>query len=215
MKRTLLAAALASAVTAVAAPASAAVTFVFTPGPAYSPGPGFVLINDFNDAGTALDGFDATSNIVLQAGSNTDGAQPGNSQPGDTQYLSVLTGGTATYTFTDPTAAFQFDWGSADQYNVLTIYTNLGSYTKGGAFIPPANGDQGANATNGLFTAWAGPGEVITGFKLYSAHNSFEIDNLAVKAVPEPGTWALMIMGFAGLGAVMRRRRDQSVMQAA
>jgi len=32
------------------------------------------------------------------------------------------------------------------------------------------------------------------------------IDNVSV-AVPEPGTWALMIMGFGGAGAMLRRRR--------
>lgn len=29
----------------------------------------------------------------------------------------------------------------------------------------------------------------------------------AVAAVPEPGAWAMMIMGFGGMGAVIRRRR--------
>ena len=29
-------------------------------------------------------------------------------------------------------------------------------------------------------------------------------------AVPEPGTWALMIMGFAGVGAAMRRRKTRA-----
>lgn len=33
------------------------------------------------------------------------------------------------------------------------------------------------------------------------------IDNVAIM-VPEPGTWALMIMGFGGAGAVLRRRRE-------
>lgn len=32
------------------------------------------------------------------------------------------------------------------------------------------------------------------------------IDNVSV-AVPEPGVWALMIMGFGGAGAMLRRRR--------
>jgi hypothetical protein len=26
--------------------------------------------------------------------------------------------------------------------------------------------------------------------------------------VPEPGAWAMMIMGFGGVGALMRRRRE-------
>ena len=31
--------------------------------------------------------------------------------------------------------------------------------------------------------------------------------NISGLAVPEPATWAMMLMGFGGLGAVMRRRR--------
>jgi hypothetical protein len=29
----------------------------------------------------------------------------------------------------------------------------------------------------------------------------------AVSAVPEPASWAMMLLGFGGLGAVLRRRR--------
>lgn len=34
-------------------------------------------------------------------------------------------------------------------------------------------------------------------------------------AVPEPGTWALMLAGFGGAGAVLRRRRQQVAIAAA
>jgi hypothetical protein len=34
-----------------------------------------------------------------------------------------------------------------------------------------------------------------------------EIDFLGTAAVPEPGTWALMIAGFGLAGAALRRRR--------
>jgi hypothetical protein len=33
------------------------------------------------------------------------------------------------------------------------------------------------------------------------------LDGVSVTGVPEPGVWALMMMGFGGLGAVARRRR--------
>ncbi|MEE4536906.1 MAG: PEPxxWA-CTERM sorting domain-containing protein [Erythrobacter sp.] len=45
--------------------------------------------------------------------------------------------------------------------------------------------------------------------------DSFGFDNLTIGdvgqvtgAVPEPSTWALMLLGFFGIGAVMRRRKD-------
>lgn len=33
----------------------------------------------------------------------------------------------------------------------------------------------------------------------------------AAAAVPEPGTWAMMLIGFGGIGATMRRRRRRQV----
>jgi len=33
------------------------------------------------------------------------------------------------------------------------------------------------------------------------------LDNVSIASVPEPAAWALMLVGFGGLGAAMRRRR--------
>ena len=45
------------------------------------------------------------------------------------------------------------------------------------------------------------------GCVLSSSQNAFETDNYAVNAVPEPGTWAMMLLGFGAIGYGMRRRR--------
>jgi len=46
------------------------------------------------------------------------------------------------------------------------------------------------------------------GMKNITVHNAVEWGWVTTfVAVPEPGTWAIMIVGFAGLGAVLRRRR--------
>jgi hypothetical protein len=37
----------------------------------------------------------------------------------------------------------------------------------------------------------------------------FGIDNVSVTGVPEPASWALMILGFGAGGAMLRRRRLQ------
>jgi hypothetical protein len=36
-----------------------------------------------------------------------------------------------------------------------------------------------------------------------------------IRAVPEPGTWALMLLGFGGIGLAMRRRRRPALAQIA
>ena len=42
-----------------------------------------------------------------------------------------------------------------------------------------------------------------------SENGNVEIAQAAVAAVPEPSTWAMMILGFLGIGFLARRRRNQ------
>jgi hypothetical protein len=39
--------------------------------------------------------------------------------------------------------------------------------------------------------------------------------NISFAAVPEPGTWAMMLLGFGAVGFAMRRRRTPALMQIA
>ena len=39
--------------------------------------------------------------------------------------------------------------------------------------------------------------------------------SITINAVPEPATWALMLLGFAGMGFALRRGRKQNLMQLA
>ena len=40
------------------------------------------------------------------------------------------------------------------------------------------------------------------------------LDAVAVQAVPEPGTWAMMLLGFAGIGFLAYRRAKKSAVAA-
>lgn len=192
----------------VAAPASAAVVLTFTPG-ASSPSVGYTVINTFaNAVGITGAGFQ-----IKTPPADGDGAPPANSVPSGTSYLSVLGGGSATIGL-GLASAFQFDWGSIDAYNTLTILSNMGSQMviPGSTFTNPANGNQVSSGTNGLFTVTGTAGELFTGITLTSSSNSFEIDNLAVQAaVPESATWMMMIFGFGIAGYSMRNRRRLSI----
>ena len=62
-------------------------------------------------------------------------------------------------------------------------------------------------------------GSTSIGNTILQAHNTganytVHWDTLTTGAVPEPGTWALMILGFGSAGAMIRRRRAQVALTA-
>ena len=193
--------------TAYANVANAAVEISFDAGLA-TPAPGYTVVDTFDTA----DGLTGSLYQIKVPPADGNGAPPANSFPAGTPYLSVLGGGSATYTFANPVSGFQFDWGSIDAYNTLTIHGSGNTIIiPGSNFINPANGNQTAPGTNGRFTVTGTAGELFTGVTFASSGNSFEVDNLAVQsAVPEPATWALMLLGFGGVGFALRRAKARS-----
>ncbi|KRQ94752.1 hypothetical protein CQ12_04285 [Bradyrhizobium jicamae] len=149
--------------------------------------------------------------VQVNIGSTGNGAQPfqtvGN-------YLSVLGSGTENITFANQLSSFSFFWGSIDDYNTITFHTTLGDETYNGAQVAALVGD-GVQATgcqvltncNRLFT-FTGNGASFTGFSISSSQNSFELTNIS--AVPEASTWAMMILGFFGLGFLGYRKSSQN-----
>jgi hypothetical protein len=64
-----------------------------------------------------------------------------------------------------------------------------------------SNGFQGTGSFNGRTNAWA--------FDILNVNSAAQVG-----AVPEPGTWALMLIGFGAVGASLRRRRRVSAVPA-
>mgnify|MGYP002780877905 CR=1 FL=1 len=158
------------------------------------------------------------SNFIIKTGTDGQGADPAVGGQGD-PYLSVLAGGVANFVFSTPLSQLGLDYGSADTYNTFTLlFLNGTSETYTGQQlidIGIANGDQAAARTNGrlTFSNFTSP---LTGLRLNSGQNSLEVDNFGVvNAVPEPGTWAMMLLGFGAVGFAMRRRRTGQVLPQA
>jgi hypothetical protein len=101
--------------------------------------------------------------------------------------------------FTSPKAItnFAFDWGTPDQYNVLSFYS-------GSTLVKSVIGTTG-NLTK-RFSYDFSKSDNVTSVSFGTTRRAFEIDNVSVAAVPEPASWALMITGFVMVGAASRRR---------
>jgi hypothetical protein len=162
-------------------------------------------------------GNGATITQILNTSTGA-GALPFNDS---SNYLSVLGGGIVKASVSGPTVnEVSFYWGSIDAYNTITFFDSDGhSYSFTGVDVSPksATGCQGDPACNGLVTFADKTGGSITGFQLTSSANSFEADNFsAVKAtfeggVPEPSTWMMMILGFAGVGFAAYRKKGRAL----
>ena len=148
---------------------------------------------DFNDL--TAPGFSGNFSVLSTGVSGIAAA------PNATPFLVVpsdgaSSSGTATYSSANRITAFSFDWGTPDNYNTLTFrsgVTIVASFT--GSGLPAGNyGYTFTNAQN------------VNAVDFSSTQRAFEIDNVGVTAVPEPTTWALLIVGFGMVGAAARRR---------
>lgn len=106
-----------------------------------------------------------------------------------------------------------FLWGSVDAYNTIEFLgaggVVLASFT-GSDIFNPANGSQTDPNLNPLvrFDLTGSDVGALTQLRLTSTSNAFETDNFTINAVPEPATWALMMLGFGAIGFGMRRRHS-------
>lgn len=199
MKTFLKASALAAiAATALASSASAAVTVTNAAGD--STPAGFLVVADFDNP--LATGFTLSPGADIRTASSGDAAQP----PGDTTAFLNITGGhSTTLTSANGFTGFSFYMGSPDTYNWVSIDGGPAIYGAAmfGAPSHTADGNQGI----GFTVKYDLGGAVAHSVTFGSDSNSFELDNVGVAGVPEPGTWALMISGFGMAGMSLRQRR--------
>jgi hypothetical protein len=127
-----------------------------------------------------------------------------------TTYMSVEGGGTEMATWNTPQTSLALYWGSIDgDGNINSLSISMGAYTLTGVelatmFGADGNGNQVSPLGNQLVR--------ITGLDPFttatfsSTANAFEF---SLASVPEPSTWAMMALGFAGLGYAAFRRNSK------
>ena len=158
---------------------------------------------DYDVANSAPPPFEGVGSITVCC-------QGGNPYEGDpTRYASVQGAGTSTFNVLGGRylSGFSFYMGSPDTYNKMTFnFLGGGSQVFNGTQIwdgPNFAGDR----TKGFRVYYNFNGAKVSSIQFQSGSDAFEFDGLAGTVVPEPGTWALMILGFGGVGAMLRSRR--------
>lgn len=208
MNKTLALAAVAAALGSANA-ARASVTISTTPFAGYDAAAQHAVI-DFDHALPA--GFSVSGGLQRTADDGY-GAQPAiaDGVKGTSVYWSMNPGDPGVLLTSLGYHTISFLWGSMDAYNRISLLgqdgSTIASYS-GDQVYTPSNGGQWGAETNRrvAFTS----SQAIYGLRLESGDAAFEVDDFAfAQPVPEPATWAMMIVGFGAIGGTLRARRRQ------
>ena len=205
--------------------ASAAVNLAGSTGLSLSPGPavGETIVWDF-DSNNDTAHFSYVGNVFAASVPNI-AAEPA----GDTTHFGAAEPAFAGQAFTNATfsltspglelKSLSFDLGSLDDFNTLQFFsggTLVRTFTGADLSVNP-NGNQVIDITNRRYYFTFGASDDITKLVFSSTQPAFEFDNFAASfsSVPEPATWAMMILGFGFVGFMMRGNRQKLATVAA
>jgi PEP-CTERM motif len=161
----------------------------------------------FIDTWTVNPTTGAISVVIGDTGLGVSGGSS-SSQGISTQSYDAATGKfTDTFDFALPTGNVGSSVTSSDTKNNL-VFSGITFNGVNGMIGPTPAGLPSAGITDQFVTAGGKQELIITGSGLPAASFGGTVNFSPLAAVPEPASWALMIIGFGSAGALMRRRRQ-------
>ncbi len=169
------------------------------------------------DAKNAPGVWDKSAGEVITAAGSVGGVRA--APAGDKSLYRSLGGGAESlfdfskWSAGKPLASLSVYWGSIDSYNYLDLVNSQGKtvWTLAGSDLPQFNGDQRSPMTNQRVYLKFLPEADTQAARFRSKGAAFEFDNIGgsiTGSVPEPGVWALLVIGFGFVGHVLRGRRQ-------
>jgi len=159
-------------------------------------------------------GFLSPSGVYAGNVTNTAASPFGNLDHTTEYFVAAGLGGLVTLNYAHPQTRLDMLWGTVDQngadnQNILATISVGGTTITGGQILAAADAFCSCTLANGSYEIYLS----ITNLNPFStvtfrddAANAFEF---SVAAVPEPATWAMLLMGFAGVGFMAYRRRGR------
>ena len=148
-----------------------------------------------------------------------------------TMFEAIQPGGSAKFSFKNyapGVGSLSVYVGSIDTYNTFVVSTSRRNYYYDGTDFLNHNGDQYSHLTNRRVYFQFAPTEIFKSITFASTGIAFEYDSIAAEsypgaqppwvptgddvesllptAIPEPSSWALMLVGFGLVGIGARRR---------
>lgn len=112
--------------------------------------------------------------------------------------------------------AYNLTWDMASYYGGFGSSTipGAGAAIDGNSYLFAIGNDTSWKTYSETFT-YVGASNVLN---FYSQANGTDTDaaftNISITAVPEPATWAMMILGMGAMGAMLRNRRQDTLVKA-
>ena len=183
--------------------ASAAVTFTSSAFDS-APAAGQAIVENFDDP--IAKGFAFSGGSIERGSIAGFAAAPANDT---TEYNAVMKGEIALLSSSKALSSASVYLGSVDSYNYIGFFDD-GNYVggfSGSQLVDDADGNQTSGLMNRRFNFVFGD-KAVDQIGFGSTGYSFEFDNIAVSAVPEPSSWLLMIVGVGCIGLMRRQAKS-------
>jgi len=165
--------------------------------------------------------LDPADTRLANNGTNSIGAEAA-SNLGRPLDFGLTGGGAFTLNSVDVAEFWQASSGLSDFMDVIFTGNQSGGGVLSLTFTLDGIRDGVGGANDFQTVAFAGWTDLlsvtVTGRNVQGAFGDYQLDNIVYDstqtAVPEPATWALLILGFGAVGGALRRRRRPSLLYA-